>query len=181
MKIPIIVGSHPGSPFLPGCLASLQDMECMVIVNHGYELGKIREAFNNTTYEEFLFIPDSVEFKRVDWIPKLFVEQKGLSIALSGTPCPYGSYMGKYRREVLMRVPIWETPSKVQAVEAERTWTEFYCRQQRPIVLFDDLNDRPVYEMKHGKMRMKIENDALIKWKGTWCMDMATAIDRGGV
>ena len=177
MKYPLIIGSHPGSQFLANCLKSLRGMECMVIVNDGYEMAKIREVYFNTRFEEFVFLQDSVELKHTHWIEDLFTEFPGRSVSVCGCPCPFGSYLGKFRREVLSKIALNETKTKVEAVNAERTFSQDYCAIEKPFQFFDDLNDRPVFEVMGGRQNMILENFFLKKYKGTWTMDMANQID----
>lgn len=177
MRYPIIIGSHPGSKFLQNCLDSLQGMEAMVIINQGYEMGKIREAYFSTRFEEFLFLQDSVEIKDPSFIRELFEKFAGFSVSICSCPCMFGSYLGKYRREVLHSIPLTETPTKVQAVEAERTFSDNYCAIEKPISYFDDLWDSPNFEVKCGRNNMVLENASIKKYKGTFNMDMAHQID----
>ena len=177
MKYPIIIGSHPGSKFLQNCLDSLQGMECMVIVNDGYEMGKIRTAYFSTMFDEFCFFPDSVEFKQPEWIKGMFETTRGHSVSFCQCPCIFGSYMGKYRRSVLNRVHLAPTPTKVEAVNAERSFSDTYCTIERPTAWFTDLSDNDRFEESFGRRNMVIENDFLIKRKGTFNMAIAEAID----
>lgn len=178
MRFAIIVGSHPGDPFLKECIDSLCGMECMVIVNWGFEPGKLTEALQHTTYDSFLFIPSTVTFKSVNWIPRLWLDFPERSVSLSSCPAPYGSFMGKYRRAVLERIAIPVCLTKVQAVNAERSMSDAYCAIERPFEYFTDLNDNPTFTQVHGQTRMVIENDYVRKLKQTFNMGIAEEIDR---
>src|SRR4051812_17587167 len=99
--INILVGSYHGSAFLKTCVDSLKPLNVTVAIRDtGYEMGKIRWAYENTTWDEFLFLHDSIEVKRHDWIFQLFEEFRGRSVMMNADPSPGGSFMVKYRREV---------------------------------------------------------------------------------
>lgn len=181
----IVVGSYVGSPWLADCLASLpKDVPVIVVCEHGYECGKIGWAYRHMDLDEFLFLPDTVVVKKHDWIYE--ARDTIGSVSVNQEPAIFGSFMGKYRRETLAKVDVPTTPDKRSAVNAEAEWTRKYAAAEvfRPIkVLFPALavGGTPArIEERHGRPNSVLENDSLIKWKGTWngCMiDAAEARD----
>jgi len=177
VKYPIVIGSHPGSRFLQNCLDSIRGLECLVVVNDGYEMGKIKWVYDHTDWNEFVFFQDSVQIKNGTFIPTLFNELEGRSVSLCGCPCPFGSYLGKYRREVLDQMELTETRTKVEAVNMERSFSDAYCAIEKPVQYFEDLNDAPNFEVFGGRQNMVLENFFIKKFKGTWNMGMAENVD----
>ena len=174
MSFAIVIGSYVGSPWLPECLASLpKDIPVIVVCEPNYECGKIGWAHRHTNLDEFLFLPDTVVVKRHEWI-RGTREMRG-SVAVNREPAEMGSFMGKYRREVIDRAGgVPHTPDKRSAVEAEARWLRLYWASEDPekrFVLFPDFQHGPRperIEVKHGRENAVVENDHLIKWKGTW-------------
>ena len=81
-------------------------------------------------------------------------------------------FLGKYRREVLNQVPLWIPTSKMQAVEAEMMWPALYAEVEFPAFIPHPLHDGRNFVTKNGRLNMKLENDWLIKYKGTWSRAM---------
>lgn len=177
MTFAIVIGSYVGSPWLPECLSSMpKDIPVIVVCEPNYECGKIGWAYRNTKLDEFLFLPDTVVVKRHDWIRQ--ARDTAGSVSINEEPAKMGSFMGKYRREILDKIGVPHTPNKRSAVDAEAQWTRLYCATEtiQPVpVMFPDFQHGPMparVERRHGRENAVIENDHLIKYKGTWngCM-----------
>jgi len=171
MRNAIVIGSHPNSPWLHDCLASMPTgYDIYVFASGGYELGAIRQAHEFTRLESFLFLQDSVVLKSHEWLKDLSWRQ---SIALCGCPATYGSFLGIYQRRYLDIVGTPLTRTKREAVDRERDWTEAYIRAAGNVpVLFNDLADNESREIRHGREVMRIENEFLVKFKSCWSVAM---------
>jgi hypothetical protein len=172
MNRAIVIGSFVGSPWLKDCIDSMpRDIPVIVVCEPNYECGKIGWVHRHTNLDEFLFLPDTTVAKKHEWIREAF-ERQG-SVSVNNEPAPMGSFMGKYRRQILDITGVPHTPDKSSAVDAEAMWTRKYCASETtPVhVLFPDFQHGPTpakLEHKHGRMNAVMENDHLIKWKGTW-------------
>ena len=140
--------------------------------NWGYELGKIRWVMENTTAERFLLLQDSWVVKTPDFFTLL--EQTEGSVALTQDPYFFGCFAGVYERSVIEDIGIPTISNKLQAVESERYWHESYVMKAgEPTVLFPDLTDENATEVRfhNGRDNLILENDYIIKYKGTWRAD----------
>lgn len=85
-------------------------------------------------------------------------------------------HLGKYRRTVLDQMNLLEflPMNMVEAIsKSELLFTSTYqSLDPETIVLFPDWKDGDVFEEKFGRMRLKIANEFLIKWKTHWTTDM---------
>lgn len=179
----ILIGSYAGSPWLQECVSSLpKDILTIVVCEPGYECGKIGWLYSHTDIQEFLFLPDTVVVKTHEWIRRMFETRGSVSVGIE--PGRFGSFMGKYRRETLAKVGVPRTSDKRSAVAAEAVWCRQYCEAEsipEIPVLFPDFQHGPSparIEMKHGRLNAVVENDHLIKWKGTWNVPMIAATEK---
>ncbi len=96
------------------------------------------------------------------------------SVALLSDPCVFGSYLGVYERDILVKVGFSKICSKREAVEAEISWTSRYIELAGDVpVLFPELRDSRAGEpVKHfGRENLVLQNEYMTKWKGTWRHD----------
>lgn len=168
----IIVVSYIGSPWLSDCLNSLKECKYPIHVaintkahNHyesaglklGRELGK-----------PFVLLQDSVVVKDLAFLDTMNTHNGPMAFAEK-----YLMYLGKY-------IPgNWQEPDvndKAEAVAGELTW----CRDMSHgvAVLCPEFRDTRDLEVKHGKQRMRIENQYLIKWKNCWDTNMIPTADK---
>lgn len=170
MKRAIVIGSYAGSPWIQDCLNSLpRDIPAIVVCELGYECGKLRWVVQNTTLDEFLFLPDTVIVKQDGWIRELFSTEGPASV--NAEPGIFGSFMGKYRTCVLRDIGIPVTPDKFEAVNAESIFgVRYAASESMPVpVLFPELKASDKFEIRHGRNNAVLENDHLIKFKGAFC------------
>lgn len=142
----------------------------VVLTEGNYELGKIKWVYEHTDIDEFLLLQDTCVVKDISFIDRVFSMPE--SVCLTDVPDLYGCYLGKYRREVLEKLQIPVPKDKYEAVKHETEWTRKYAALDPPVVLFDDL-DKPPYTFveHHGRLNIRLENDYLIKYKGSWSYD----------
>lgn len=164
----IVIGSTPDRQvWVKDCIDSLR-LPCLIITDYFYELGKISWCAKNLN-QNFFFFQDSVIFKSTDWIKELLNKNK--SIALTGDPVPYGTYMGIYEIDVLKRIEIPIPKSKAEAIQYELDWTASYIKEAGSYeIAFPDFTDAKAKrkEMRYGRENLVLENDYLIKYKGNW-------------
>ena len=167
MKQTIIVGTSRGrEKWLIDFMESMT-LPCVVLNVDGYELGKIKWAYENTDYDRFIFLQDSLVIRDNSLLERVF-DSPG-SACLMCDPDHMGSYLGLYERSVLDKVGIPTAYSKSDAIKYEWEWTKEYvsaCTNfDHPI----DINHQIIYTVyKHGRENMLYVNDLYEKWKGDW-------------
>lgn len=180
MKTGIVVGSYRNSPWLEKCLNSLpEDIDIMVSRNGGYELGAIRWALENTGLEEFLFLPDSCQAKRTEWLYEILAAH-GTSISLCNEPCWGGSYLVKYRRDTLMKCVIPIIKSKNDAVIYESIFNhEYQMKEERKMILWPQLGcGEWRFDEMFGRKIVRMENEHFVKYKNCWSTSMVDMCEK---
>ena len=176
MKQVIVIGTLKGrTKWANQCAISCSNPKYKVdiIENNGFELAHIMLAYHKG-YDEFLYLHDTCEIKDKKLFDIVFEEQKGKSVALSDHPCIFGMYLGKYKREALKGMDFPIVTTKLEAVDYEETWTAQYISRENAhtVLLTPPLHDGQNFVTIEGRMYMKLENDYLIKYKGTWSRSM---------
>lgn len=170
MSYAIIVGSYRGSPWLSQCLDSIPSRFPTIAVSAGkYECSALRWCMDNTTLDEFLFLQDSTMIKSPEWLDAMFADV-GVSYSINAEPNIMGSFLGKYRREILQHVTIPTTEDKWAAVVAEQTVGSSYHKLEPGTkILWPELNLRNA-QPGHlfGRDVMIYENDHFWKAKSAW-------------
>ncbi|MGI9177397.1 MAG: hypothetical protein ACR2IT_06015, partial [Pirellulales bacterium] len=78
-------------------------------------------------------------------------------------------------QETVLRVP----KDKREATVMELHFGDEYRRYDpEAFVMPEPLLDRPVFEHRHGRLNMVLENRYLRKWKGCWNMHLVDAWDQ---
>ena len=168
----VVVASTPGREhWLSDCLKSLGDREVLVLRQAGtWELGKIQWLYENTALDRFLFLHDTVVVKDRSFIDEAFSHPG--SVALTNDPGWFGMYMGVYTRETLSKVPLYSPVTQRDSIRAEVEWTRTYHEAEPSAhLLFSDFTDRHARgrkEERYGRVNLVLENQYLIKYKGTW-------------
>lgn len=167
MKDGIIVGTAPGRErWLNDFMESIK-LPCIVVTVDGYELGKIKWAYENTNLDRFIFLQDSLVIRNNELLSSIF-NVTG-SACLMCDPDHYGSYLGLYERTVLDKVGIPVANTKADAIKYEWEWTKKYAAAcsnfDHPI----NLDHQVIYTVyKHGRENMLYVNNLYEKWKGDW-------------
>lgn len=168
MSKAIVIGTYKGREnWLADCLDSLKGYERYPVIacDVPWELGVIGWAYPR--FDEFLFLQDSVIVKQLDWIDEVFDCPKSVSLCHN----PFFMYLGKYTRKDLDKVELPDVSNKREAVEHEGSWTKYYASLCNPITLWP-LVDTDIFVEKHGRKNMVLENEYIVKYKGTWHPDM---------
>lgn len=171
----IVIGtSEFTKDFLKPCLDSLKGTPYKVVVvsNGGYkpdieienliinswngwEIGVIQRG--KETFSEFVHIMDTTLIKDISLFDKLFAIEGNVVLTKGNF-----HYMGKFVTSELPNLP--RVHDKVTAIMLETKWLDgFQYTEFQP-----DLKVHSnVWEEIHGMNRMRLENDYIIKWKGT--------------
>jgi len=167
VKDGIIVGTAPGRErWLNDFMESIK-LPCIVLTVDGYELGKIKWAYENTNLDRFIFLQDSIVIRNNELLSSIF-NVPG-SACLMCDPDHYGSYLGLYERSVLDKVGIPVANTKSDAIKYEWEWTKKYAAACSNFDHPLNLNHQIVYTVyKHGRDNMLYVNDLYEKWKGDW-------------
>lgn len=157
----IITTSDYTKEYLQPLLDSLKDCKYDIIIhkntedNNGWELAGIQKG--KETFTEFVHIMDSTLIKDITLFDKLFEIEGNVFLTQGGY-----HYMGKFVSDKLPPIP--KISSKAEAIAYELHWYKGEKKYFEP--------DLPVhtdiFEEKHGQRRMRLENDFIIKWKGTY-------------
>jgi hypothetical protein len=165
----IVIATTPGrEEWLSQCLKSLGNRDHIVISDFSWELGKIKWMYDNTSIERWLFLQDSIVIKDEKFFDLIFSYDK--SVAVSSCPVLFGMYLGIYHRETLSKINIPKVKDKEQSIFYEHSWNNEYCKNEKVPLLFKDLSDSNSKGQKFlfGRNNLILENDYLIKYKGTW-------------
>ena len=175
MKQAIVIGSTTQTKdWLQNCLNSFgcyDKYPIIVVVNNDFELGKLKWVYDNTDIDEFFLLHDTVEIKDTGLFDLAF-NYDG-SFALSSQPVQMGMFLGKYRREILDKMSIPLTKTKMEAVLQECAFNEQYSKlESKMATIFNPLLNSDKFEEKFGRKNMILENDYIRKYKGTWSFEM---------
>lgn len=128
-----------------------------LIVNewNGWEIGGIQRG--KETFDEFVFLMDTCIIKDITLFDKLF-DIEGHVVLTKGNY----HYMGKFVTKELPNLP--RVHDKTTAIMLEVKWLDGYKYTEfQPDLPVHTLN----WEEIHGMNRMRLENEYMIKWKGT--------------
>ncbi len=165
----ILIATTPGrEKWLSQCLASFGDIPVVIKSDFNFEIGKIRWAIENTNWERFWLFQDSVILKDKNLLELGWKSSD--SVALSDHPVPYGMYLGIYERKVIEKIGIPSVKSKEDAVQQECDWHLNYAAVRKIKVLFNNFSDDYALGVEDvfGRKNLRLENEYLIKYKGTW-------------
>lgn len=137
-----------------------------------FELGVIKYALK-MGYDEFFYMHDTCFIKDSALFKTMFETLKGQNCCVSNYPNMFGMYIGKYVSDDLKKVNIPQPKSKIEAVELEVTWTRDFVKSAKSVLCIQPpLRDGSNFVTKNGRLNMKLENDFMIKYKGTWHRSM---------
>lgn len=135
----------------------------------GFEIGAIRAALDHTDWDEFILLQDSIEIKNIEIFKILFDDYALQSVSYNPH---FQMYLGKFRREVLNKLTLPVVRTKIEAVRQEELFTNEYKKVDPNIVVFNprfrDENFYSNWEEIWGRKNLKLEDEYIIKRKGTW-------------
>ena len=154
---PIVVVSNGGYSDILHTLHSDEYSVDKIIINewNGWELAVIERGKEN--FDEFVHIMDTTLIKDISLFDKLFAIEGNVVLTKGNF-----HYMGKFATKELPNLP--RVHDKVTAIMLETRWLDgFKYTEFTP-----DLKvHSSVWEEIHGMNRMRLENEYMIKWKGT--------------
>lgn len=170
MKQIVAIATSPGREhWVSNCLKSIGHIPYIVVSDYGYELGKIQWMYDNTNFDRWLLLQDSVSIKDARFFDMAFSYPK--SVAVSNCPVKFGMYLGVYCRETLDKVGIPTAFTKEDAIHYERHWSDEYCATEGDVpTMFEDFKDQNATGIREmfGRDNLILENEYIIKYKGTW-------------
>jgi hypothetical protein len=160
-ETPVLVGSHPGSPWLKDCLKTIpKGRTVKVHRTGGYEIAALRTGIRH--FDRFLFLQDSTEvldpafWEIIDTTPSTWL--------FGGPPM----YLGVYYSDEL-----WQAISDAPEVMTKQwsiTWEGALPKRLSHYgCLWPEVSDATGrQEERYGRNNLVLENRYLRKWKGTW-------------
>lgn len=142
----------------------------------GFEIGAIEEALLGTDLDEFFFLQDTFEVKNQGLFRILFEDFAGRSVSYNPH---FQMYLLKYRREILEHMSIPKVRTKREAIKLEEEFNRAYANLDGNVHIFNpNFRDEPFYgnyEERFGRNNLKLEDEYLIKRKGTWTTEQIPA------
>ena len=175
----VITTSEHTKDYLQACFNSVLDTYPILIVGNKYtpldliipKNAKVKFAYNGwngfelggilagkEVFDEFVHLMDTCVIKDKKVFERVFLERGHVFFTKGGF-----HYMGKFVSNDLPHIPRIHT--KKEAIDLELKWLiphGYTCFEPNLPV------ESNVFEEKFGQRRMRLENDFMIKWKGTW-------------
>lgn len=157
---PVVVGSHPGSPWLADCLKTIPTGRTVKVHRAGgYEIAALRAGCRH--YDRFLFLQDSTEVLHPGFWD--VIDTCEPSWLFGGPPM----YLGVYDRDQLE--PAIEDAPLVMDKAWSIAWEGALPKRLNYPTLWPGITDGTGrIEERHGRKNLVLENKYLRKWKGTW-------------
>lgn len=159
----VITTSEYTKDFLFDCLKSVGTKYPVLVHmntqdNNGWELAGIQKGKEN--FDEFIHLMDTCIIKDVSLFDKLFAIEGHVFLTEGGY-----HYMGKFVSNDIP--PLQNVTTKDQAIQQELRWLH---GKQRTYFKPDLPVHTDTFELIHDQPRMRLSNDFIIKWKGTWSL-----------
>lgn len=170
MRVPVVVSTGAGrGGWVADCLDSIHRPNVTVCKSQtGGELGAIRMIHEGTRWPRWLLLQDSCVVKNQELFD--LVDAAAGPLLIAPRPC---MYLAVYERSVLDEIGIPDVPAGADrrfAIAHETTWLDQYAAATSAPVLFPEFTDDNAIrvEQRHGRVNLVLENNHLIKYKGTW-------------
>lgn len=174
-RVPVVIATGMGrGDWVRDCLESIPRGDVTIHRSAtGGELGAVRAMYERTNMARWLILQDSVVVKG----PGLFdlVDAVNGPLLVAPIPC---MYLAVFERDVLHRLEIPQCEAGLDrelAITHEREWMARYLDTARGLgyecpILFPDFTDTNASDKveRHGRTNLVLENEYLIKYKGTW-------------
>ena len=166
----IVIPSVPGREhWVRDCLASIK-RPTLVLSQDNWEIDKMRWLLHNTTFDRFLFLADSIVVKDNAFFDMAF-SAGPRNVAVCNCPLKFGMYLGVFHRDTIAQLDLPVIADKEHAIAMEvHLAHQVQALDPEAPMLFTDFHDRlsKGTEHRHGRINLVLENDYLIKYKGTW-------------
>ena len=162
----IVIATSPGREcWAFNCAKTLQ-RPYVIVSTWGYELGKIKWAYDNTNWDRFVFLQDSVEITDNSIFDRIW-DTPG-SICLHHEARHMSCYLGVYERKILDKIDIPIVTDKISAVTYEQHWVEPYLNAVEEITCFDTDGKFGGVVWKLDRENLVYTNSFLVKYRGDW-------------
>jgi len=160
LNTPLVIGSHPGSPWLSDLLKTIPSgRDVRVHRDGGYEIAALRTACRY--YDRFVFLQDSTQVLHPDFWD--IIDGSSPAWLFGGPPM----YMGVYNRNQL-ELAIPDAPA-VMDKASSIAWEGALSDRLPYTALWPEVTDATGrFEERHGRNNLVLENKYLRKWKGSW-------------
>ena len=158
--IPVVIGSHPDSPWLADCLKTIPNNRPVTIHHEGgYEIAALRTAIRH--HDKFLFLQDSCEvLNPAFWN---IIDNTTPTWLFGGPPM----YLGVYHRNALEQA-ITDAPEAMDKA-GSIAWEGALPKRLNHGCLWPEVTDATGrLEERHGRTNLVLENRYLRKFKGNW-------------
>ncbi len=152
VKYPILVVSNGG--YKPDVSYFNNRGGFIVNKENRWELGGIQKG--KDSFDQFVHLMDTTVIKDITMFDKLFEMEENVVLTAGNF-----HYMGKFESARLPNLPI--VTSKDIAIMLEAHWLKTYREFKPDLPVQSD-----IFEIVHGQNRMRLENEYIIKWKGTF-------------
>jgi len=165
MKDIIVVATSPGrEDWAKDCSESIKRPH-IVISDYGYELGKIKWAYENLNFDRIVFLQDSVMITD----PTIFdrIHETNGSICLHHEARDMSCYLGVYEKSILSKIEIPVITTKGESINYESAWVSPYLEAVENMVCFDNNANGKFGETveKNGRSNLIYSNNFLIKYR----------------
>lgn len=134
----------------------------------GFELGALKLAMEVTDWDEFILLQDTIEILDGKILDILFENYPNSSVAYGPS---VQMFLAKFRRQVLEKLEIPDTRTKLQSIYQESQFVKIY-QEIEPFNIFNTaFRDENFYgntEFRWGRENLILKDEYLIKRKGTW-------------
>ncbi|MEE9525308.1 MAG: hypothetical protein V3V78_01745 [Candidatus Woesearchaeota archaeon] len=145
------------------------------INTNSFEFGAIYTAYNKTSYKNILLLSHSCEIVNPHLFDIVFNEYKERSIAFSLNKRGWNSSIGKYKRDILKKMNLKKyLPLNMwEGLDTEINFTiDYHKLDKKTLILFEKWIDCNKFKEKFGRLRMKIANKYIIRYKSHWNNNM---------
>jgi len=163
----VIVITYPGSPWLSECISSLVGCKYPIHIvvnpkdNCPYDSGAFYYAQEHGI-KEFIPLHDSMVVKDLALFDKAF--------SLKGNVAFAEKFLMSFGKWDLSKIqPLHPKATDKKSALAFEEWTQKF---QPDHIIEPLLKDTDIFTEKHGEKRMVLENQYIIKYKGTWDISM---------
>ena len=169
--VKVVVSGSDSSPwsFVERLLQTCADSRWEIYANaeDRYELGAFNVILSQTEVDEFLFLQDTFEWKKLDMIDAIMAYDGPVALG----PAMF-HYAGKWRREILDKMVIPTVDSKKVSVHYEHIFSSEYLRlETKPLWVVDQHfhdGEHKGFVEAYGRKNMILENDWYRKLKADW-------------
>jgi hypothetical protein len=181
LKQAIVVGRTPdesGALWAEDLLESLEGGIWPVVVRQTWDFELSSIGWAAGCFDEFVFLPASTIVKDLSLFDIAFEEMAGQSVNLGGVQQGYRfrMFLGKFLASSVVQLGVPHITTKSEAVQQEILWGEAYAKQEetagRLQSLGGPLDHTDKFIDRHGRNNMVVQNEFLIRFKGTWDSSM---------